>query len=175
MCCQGDQKLARIFWILSWILYFLSACLPECLSACLPACLPACLSVRPSVRLSVCLSVCLSAYPFVCLSVCLSVCQSIYLSVCMCPRRPNMKNCRRMQGANEKLEKALMAAHFHAPPMHASAPAESAGQGLPACCESASDHWSWLQQHNTCQSQSMQKAGKQVRLCTWPVLYLRCL
>ncbi|DBB14510.1 TPA: hypothetical protein ACH3X3_004792 [Trebouxia sp. C0006] len=40
-----------------------------------------------------------------------------------------------LEGANEKLEKALMAAHSHAPPMHASTPAESAGQGGPAILE----------------------------------------
>ncbi|DBA92530.1 TPA: hypothetical protein ACH3X1_002761 [Trebouxia sp. C0004] len=40
-----------------------------------------------------------------------------------------------LEGANEKLEKALMAAHSHAPPMHASTPAESAGQGGPAIFE----------------------------------------
>ena len=104
-------------------------CLPECLSCCLPACLPVCLSV--------------------CLSMCPSVCQLNYLSVCLCPRRSSVISC--VQGANEKLEKALMAAHSHAPPMHASTPPESAGQGLRACCKAASDHWPWLQQHSACQ------------------------
>ncbi|KAL0020086.1 hypothetical protein WJX79_009298 [Trebouxia sp. C0005] len=40
-----------------------------------------------------------------------------------------------LEGANEKLEKALMAAHSHAPSMHASTPAEPAAQGGPAVFE----------------------------------------
>lgn len=40
-----------------------------------------------------------------------------------------------IQGANEKLEKALMTAHAQGRPVHAAAvPADSAGQGVCCCC-----------------------------------------
>ena len=66
--------------------------------------------------LSVCLSACLPACLSACLSVCLPVCAH-HAIVCF------------LQSANEKLEKALMAAHSQAPHLHAPLPAGS-GQGM---------------------------------------------